>query len=92
MSTIGFTPSPPHFFKYEGYNRTLMVKFTCRRCNKEHVCELKDRVPEDCNGRIDDIRAPKGWANHYGGLLCDECYPKYLRFISGEEIEADATD
>lgn len=77
----------PQFNQYSADGRTLMVKFTCRRCGAEKTEPLKDcdKDPEHY-GYLRRLAPPKGWEDLLNGpLLCEECYQKYLKFMEGEQ-------
>lgn len=63
--------------EFENAGRKLLVLFTCRRCGKTHVEDLKP-VCERSGDHYDLLRhlkPPHGWSDeNYGTwLLCDEC-------------------
>ena len=75
----------PQFNKYSDDGRTLMVKFTCRRCKAEKIEMLKDcdKDPESY-GYLHSLTQPQGWVElPYHLLLCEDCYQKYLKFMEG---------
>lgn len=67
----------PQFNSYESEGRTLMVKFTCRRCGKEQIDPLEAHKDDDREsyGYLRYIKVPTGWCDHLinGSLLCPEC-------------------
>lgn len=78
------------FNSFSSDGRTLLVKFTCLRCGKEHIDPLeahKDDDPESY-GHLHSIKPPKGWDNLliHGPLLCPECLRAYALFMrNGKE-------
>lgn len=73
----------PNFNSYEQDGRTLMVKFTCRRCGKEHTVPLEehDKDPESY-GYLRSLTPPPGWADLlHGPLLCSQCFAEYNAFM-----------
>lgn len=77
----------PQFNSYSSDGRTLMVKFTCRRCGAEQTEPLKDceKDPEHY-GHLFRLTPPAGWKDLlHGPLLCADCYQKYLNFMEGKQ-------
>ena len=73
--------------EFEGFDRKLMVKFTCRRCRAEAYKPLYDCLPSDCPVRfLSDLKAPKEWQDggFYYPTFCPDCAKKYERFMNGE--------
>ena len=72
--------------KYEGYGRTIMVRFQCRRCEKIALRKLEDCVPSDSPVRdLYDLIPPKEWKNggFYYPTFCPDCAKAYDQFING---------
>lgn len=79
----------PQYNAYKSEGRTLMLKFTCCRCKKEHIDELEKCVQDDDYGYLHNTKLPEGWRSvgRFGNqLLCDECFPKYVAFLNNEEF------
>lgn len=75
----------PTYNAYASGGRELMIKFTCRRCHKVAYAKLKDCERDDDYGWLHNTKIPIDWGEVCGGLMCDECYPQYLKFINGED-------
>lgn len=74
----------PNFNRYEEDGRTLMVKFTCKRCGREHTAPLEehDKDPESY-GYLRNLKSPQGWAEiPYNILLCPQCTAEYRAFMA----------
>lgn len=79
----------PQFEKYSEDGRTLMIKFICYRCKKEHIEPLElhdnDGGREGTYGYLHNIKPPKEWKEiPYSKLLCPGCYEKYQQFMKGD--------
>lgn len=75
---------------YEGYGRTIMVRFRCQRCKVTADRQLKDCRPNGYAIRnLSDLAAPEGWydGGFYYPTLCKECAEKYDKFMNGEEYD-----
>ena len=80
----------PTFNEYSSSGRTLLVKFTCRRCGKEHIepLEAHDNDMNEGYGHLHHIRPPKGWEELlHGPLLCPECVQAYKIFMGNTKEE-----
>ena len=78
----------PRFNEYSRDGRTLLVKFTCRRCGKEQIDPLEDHKDDDHEsyGYLHRIHPPKGWEDLlHGPLLCPECVRAYAAFMNNEK-------
>lgn len=78
----------PQFNNYQDNGRTLMVKFTCRRCGREIVEELEAHADDltESYGQLHVIKPPEGWQElPYGPLLCSECYEAFLKFMNNSQ-------
>lgn len=77
------------FNSFSDRGRTLMVKFTCRRCGAERIDELaahKDDDPESY-GYLHHLKPPEGWDDLLlgGPVLCPECIKAFVKFMSNEK-------
>ena len=73
--------------EFQGFGRTMMVEFKCRRCTNTAYRPLKDCLPTDCPVRnLSDLEPPKGWRNggFYHPTFCPECAEKYDQFMKGD--------
>lgn len=78
--------------EYEGFGRTLMVRFVCYRCKKTEYKTLRDSAPKDYDVRnLSDLSAPKEWRDggFYYPTFCPECAEKYDRFMNGEDEDGN---
>ena len=77
----------PSFNDYEDNGRTLMVKFTCQRCGKEHTGRLEDHDKDpESYGYLRSLKPPKGWIEiPYHTLLCPECSRAFVSFMRNEK-------
>lgn len=76
-----------NFNRYEDDGRTLMVKFTCKRCGKEHIEPMEAHKDDDHEsyGYLRRIKPPQGWEDLPAGpLLCPECVREYAAFMRNE--------
>ena len=73
--------------EFEGFDRKLMVEFSCRRCKTKAYKPLFDCLPNDCPVRdLSDLKAPEEWKDggFYYPIFCPECAEKYEKFMNGE--------
>lgn len=76
------------FNDYSRNGRTLLVKFTCRRCGAEQIDELEAHKDDDHEsyGYLQSIKPPKGWEDlMHGPLLCPECVSAFVEFMSNKK-------
>lgn len=83
----------PNFSDYSKYGRTLLVRFTCRRCGKVRTEELEplDKKAGDHYGNLSSLPPPDGWSDWmlHSYLLCDDCTAKLVDFLNGKEAPND---
>ena len=73
---------------FDGYGRTVMVRFRCWRCKKVDLRPLEDCLPTECPVRhLSDLIPPNGWRDggFYYPTFCPDCAEKYDKFMRGEE-------
>ena len=79
------------FTSFSDHGRTLMVKFTCRRCGAEQIDELEAHKDDDHEsyGYLRFIKPPEGWDDlMQGPLLCPACIKAFVKFMEyGKEAE-----
>ena len=73
------------FNNYSGRGRTLLVKFTCRRCGFEKIDPLEAHKDDDPRGYgyLHYIDPPAGWREIMYGpmLLCPACIKALENFM-----------
>lgn len=72
---------------FEGFGRTIMVRFMCYRCKRTAARKLQECRPDDHHVRdLSDLIPPEGWRDggFYYPMFCPECAEKYDKFMEGE--------
>ena len=75
------------FMRYKDSGRTIMCRFTCRRCGKIADDEMEKVVArsDDHYGHLSFLMPPVGWREvDHSFLLCDDCVVKWREFMKGE--------
>lgn len=75
--------------KYSKNGRTLIVRFTCSRCDFQQDEEYGELVRRDENDYVtayEKLHVPNGWTElqWYGRILCPKCAKEFHRFLEGE--------
>lgn len=76
------------FNSFSDDGRTLLVKFTCRRCGAEQIDELEAHKDDDHEsyGYLHRIKPPEGWVDLlHGPLLCPACIKAYAAFMANRK-------
>ena len=64
--------------------RIRAIAFHCKRCKTNQFEMITIEMAEYSEDNLQCYKAPDGWGEHKGGLLCPDCNRKYQQFMRGD--------